>query len=62
MVRVPGRAETPHAARLVAEAGYVLAVTTQPGVAQRADRPCALHRYEIQDTTGVSGLAALLGS
>lgn len=56
----PAGAETPHAARLVGEAGYVLAVTTQPGVAQKADQPFALHRYEIQDTTGVPALPACL--
>jgi peptidoglycan/xylan/chitin deacetylase (PgdA/CDA1 family) len=46
--------------RLVASAGYVLAVTTQPGSFQQADTPLALHRYEILGATGVSGLAALL--
>ena len=45
---------------LVRQAGYVLAVTTEPGSAQRAQRPFALHRYEVLDTTGVRGLAALL--
>jgi peptidoglycan/xylan/chitin deacetylase (PgdA/CDA1 family) len=45
---------------LVRQAGYVLAVTTQPGARQDARRPFALHRYEVQDTTGVSGLAALV--
>jgi peptidoglycan/xylan/chitin deacetylase (PgdA/CDA1 family) len=47
--------------RLVGQAGYVLAVTTQPGSAQSASAPFALHRYEVLDTTGVRGLAALLG-
>jgi peptidoglycan/xylan/chitin deacetylase (PgdA/CDA1 family) len=46
---------------LVRQAGYVLAVTTRPGAAQDARKPFALHRYEVQDTTGVSGLASLLG-
>jgi peptidoglycan/xylan/chitin deacetylase (PgdA/CDA1 family) len=45
---------------LVRQAGYVLAVTTEPGSAQRARQPFALHRYEVLDTTGVRGLAALL--
>jgi peptidoglycan/xylan/chitin deacetylase (PgdA/CDA1 family) len=47
--------------RLVGQAGYVLAVTTEPGSAQSASAPFALHRYEVLDTTGVRGLAALLG-
>jgi hypothetical protein len=46
--------------QLAQAAGYVLAVTTQGGLAQRADEPLLLHRYEITDTTGVRGLAALL--
>jgi peptidoglycan/xylan/chitin deacetylase (PgdA/CDA1 family) len=46
--------------RLVAEAGYVLAVTTHQGALQRADAPFALRRYRILGTTGVTGLAALL--
>jgi peptidoglycan/xylan/chitin deacetylase (PgdA/CDA1 family) len=46
---------------LVKQAGYVLAVTTQPGARQDARQPFALHRYEVQDTTGVAGLASLLG-
>jgi peptidoglycan/xylan/chitin deacetylase (PgdA/CDA1 family) len=47
---------------LVRRAGYVLAVTTQPGSRQQANAPLELHRYEILDTTGVSGLRALLGA
>jgi peptidoglycan/xylan/chitin deacetylase (PgdA/CDA1 family) len=47
---------------LVRQAGYVLAVTTQPGSTQDARHPFALHRYEVLDTTGVNGLAALLRS
>jgi peptidoglycan/xylan/chitin deacetylase (PgdA/CDA1 family) len=46
---------------LVRQAGYVLAVTTEPGVLQDARSPFALHRYEVLDTTGVRGLASLLG-
>jgi peptidoglycan/xylan/chitin deacetylase (PgdA/CDA1 family) len=50
-----------HSEDLVRQAGYVLAVTTQPGSLQDARAPFALHRYEVLDTTGVRGLAALLG-
>jgi len=46
---------------LVRQAGYVLAVTTQPGSLQSAADPLELHRYEVLDTTGVAGLAAMLG-
>jgi peptidoglycan/xylan/chitin deacetylase (PgdA/CDA1 family) len=46
--------------QLVRQAGYVLAVTTQPGSAQEAQQPFALHRYEVLDTTGVAGLALML--
>jgi peptidoglycan/xylan/chitin deacetylase (PgdA/CDA1 family) len=49
-------------AALVAKAGYVLAVTTQPGKVQSAQAPLELHRYEVQDTTGVAGIAAFLGA
>jgi peptidoglycan/xylan/chitin deacetylase (PgdA/CDA1 family) len=45
---------------LVRRSGYVLAVTTQPGSLQSAADPLTLHRYEILDTTGVGGLAAML--
>jgi peptidoglycan/xylan/chitin deacetylase (PgdA/CDA1 family) len=47
---------------LVRQAGYVLAVTTQPGTLQDARQPFALHRYEVLDTTGVTGLQSLLGN
>jgi peptidoglycan/xylan/chitin deacetylase (PgdA/CDA1 family) len=50
----------PRSEELVRQAGYVLAVTTQPGSAQSAQQPFALHRYEVLDTTGVLGLASLL--
>jgi peptidoglycan/xylan/chitin deacetylase (PgdA/CDA1 family) len=49
-------------AQLVQRAGYILAMTTQPGATQEASRPLLLHRYEIQDTTGVTGVAAILDS
>jgi peptidoglycan/xylan/chitin deacetylase (PgdA/CDA1 family) len=45
---------------LVSQAGYVLAVTTNPGVLQDARQPLELHRYEVLDSTGTAGLAALL--
>jgi len=57
----PAGREDPRVVQLVREAGYVLAVTTQPGAVQAADRPFELHRYEVLDSTGVTGLAALLG-
>jgi peptidoglycan/xylan/chitin deacetylase (PgdA/CDA1 family) len=41
-------------------AGYLLAVTTEPGQIQSADRPLALKRLRVLDSTGVGGLAALL--
>ncbi|HTZ04201.1 MAG TPA: polysaccharide deacetylase family protein [Gaiellaceae bacterium] len=47
-------------AALVARAGYRLAVTTQPGLCQDAGRPLELRRFEILDSTGVGGLAAML--
>jgi peptidoglycan/xylan/chitin deacetylase (PgdA/CDA1 family) len=58
----PAGAEDAHAVELVRRAGYVLAVTTQPGKVQSAQAPLELHRYEILDSTGVGGLAAILGS
>lgn len=51
----------PRVVDLARKAGYVLAVTTQSGNAQSGSAPLELHRYEVQDTTGVSGLAAILG-
>jgi peptidoglycan/xylan/chitin deacetylase (PgdA/CDA1 family) len=48
--------------RLARRAGYVLAVTTEHGVVQSARRPLALRRLRILDSTGVSGLAAMLSS
>jgi peptidoglycan/xylan/chitin deacetylase (PgdA/CDA1 family) len=47
-------------ARLVARGGYRLAVTTRAGIWQDSRHPLELHRLEVLDTTGVSGLAALL--
>ena len=47
---------------LARRAGYVLALTTQGGTMQSAAQPLLLHRYEVSDTTGVSGLAGIVGS
>jgi peptidoglycan/xylan/chitin deacetylase (PgdA/CDA1 family) len=58
----PGGSENAHVVALSRRAGYVLAVTTQPGSLQHADQPLELRRYRILDTTGVAGLAALLRS
>ena len=57
----PAGAFNAHAVELVRKAGYVLAVTTQPGALQSAQAPLELHRYEILDSTGVAGLRAILG-
>jgi peptidoglycan/xylan/chitin deacetylase (PgdA/CDA1 family) len=46
--------------RLARQAGYVLAVTTKGGTTQDARAPLLLHRDEITDTTGLSGLISLL--
>jgi hypothetical protein len=46
---------------LAKKAGYKLAVTTDWGSLQSASRPFALKRLRVLDTTGVSGLAAMLG-
>jgi peptidoglycan/xylan/chitin deacetylase (PgdA/CDA1 family) len=57
----PAGAVAPDVLPLVRKAGYVLAVTTRPGDVQSASDPLELHRYEVLDTTGVRGLAAMLG-
>ena len=46
---------------LALKAGYVLAVTTDPGSTQSASEPLLLHRYEVLNTTGVAGVAAIVG-
>ncbi len=56
----PAGAHDARIVELARRAGYVLAVTTQPGAVQSAQTPLELHRYEILDSTHVSGLAALL--
>jgi peptidoglycan/xylan/chitin deacetylase (PgdA/CDA1 family) len=48
--------------RLARRAGYVLAVTTEEGTLHSADRPLALQRLRVLDSTGVRGLAELLGN
>jgi peptidoglycan/xylan/chitin deacetylase (PgdA/CDA1 family) len=57
----PAGREDTRVVHLVEEAGYVLALTTSPGTVQQADHPFELHRYEVLDSTGVGGLASLLG-
>jgi peptidoglycan/xylan/chitin deacetylase (PgdA/CDA1 family) len=56
----PAGAEDARIVSLTHRAGYVLAVTTQPGSVQSAADPLELHRYEILDSTHVTGLAQLL--
>lgn len=45
---------------LARRAGYVLAVTTRPGLVEVASDRLELPRFEILDSTGVTGLAELL--
>lgn len=47
--------------RFARRVGYVLAVTTRAGTRQAATSPLELRRLSIVDTTGVRGLAAMLG-
>lgn len=47
---------------LVRRAGYVLAVTTRPGVTQRASDPLRLERVRISDDTDVRDLARALAA
>jgi peptidoglycan/xylan/chitin deacetylase (PgdA/CDA1 family) len=56
----PAGREVPHDVPLVARSGYVLAVTTRPGALQSRSQPLLLRRYEVLDTTGVAGVAALV--
>lgn len=48
--------------RVARQAGYVLAVTTRGGFEQSAGAPLELRRLSVVDTTGVGGLASMLGS
>ena len=56
----PAGAEDARIVGLTRRAGYVLAVTTQPGSVQSAADPLELRRYEVLDSTHVNGLASLL--
>jgi peptidoglycan/xylan/chitin deacetylase (PgdA/CDA1 family) len=56
----PAGRENPAVVALALKAGYVMAVTTQPGSLQSARDPLTLHRYEVLDTTGVAGVAAFV--
>ena len=49
-------------AKLAAAAGYVLAMTENDGVAQRAREPLLLDRERVLPTTGVAGVQALVES
>jgi len=57
----PFGAFNPRVEALTRRAGYVLAVTTRSGRTQDRSRPLALHRFEVQDTTGVAGVASFVG-
>jgi peptidoglycan/xylan/chitin deacetylase (PgdA/CDA1 family) len=48
--------------RQARRAGYLLAVTTQPGALASAREPLALPRLRVLDTTGVTGLARMLAA
>ena len=48
--------------RLARRAGYLLAVTTQPGTLASAREPLALPRLRVLATTGVTGLARMLAA
>lgn len=51
-----------HVESLTRQAGYLLSVTTEWGARQSARRPFALKRLRVLDSTGVSGLAAMLAA
>ncbi len=57
----PFGAENASVVALAAKAGYVLALTTQGGAMQSAAAPLLLHRFEVSDSTGVAGLAGIVG-
>jgi peptidoglycan/xylan/chitin deacetylase (PgdA/CDA1 family) len=57
----PAGREDARVVALARQAGYLLAFTTQPGADQSAGAPLELHRFEVLDSTGVRGVAALLG-
>ncbi|MBV8257260.1 MAG: polysaccharide deacetylase family protein [Actinobacteria bacterium] len=58
----PAGRENPKVVRLVRDAGYLLAVTTRPGVVQSARHPFLLRRDEILGSLGIASFAALLHS
>jgi peptidoglycan/xylan/chitin deacetylase (PgdA/CDA1 family) len=58
----PFGAWNPRVEQLARDAGYALAVTTDPGAVQRSSRPLALRRIRVSDTTSVPALAATLAS
>src|SRR5262249_46657861 len=49
------------AVQRVRDAGYVLAVTTEPGSDHSAQQPLELSRVRISDDTSVQAFASLLG-
>ena len=57
----PFGAEDPAVVAAAVRAGYVLGFTTEGGEVQSGAAPLLLHREEVIDTTGVGGLATLLG-
>jgi peptidoglycan/xylan/chitin deacetylase (PgdA/CDA1 family) len=58
----PAGREDSSVVALARKAGYVMAVTTQPGSTQSAQDPLTLHRYEVLDTAGVAGVASFVRS
>lgn len=58
----PGGREDAQVVALTRRAGYLLAVTTQPGDVQSARQPLLLHRDEILGNLRVASFAALLHS
>lgn len=58
----PAGREDAQVVALARRAGYLLAVTTQPGALQSAETPLLLHRDEILGGESLSSFAALLHS
>src|SRR5262249_23148529 len=56
----PAGSEDARIVALARTAGYVLAVTTQPGAEQSASAPLELQRFRVLDTTGLPQFAAFL--
>jgi peptidoglycan/xylan/chitin deacetylase (PgdA/CDA1 family) len=56
----PVGAEDSTVVQLVRRAGYLLAVTEQPGFVQSAREPFLLHREEVRRGDGLAGFEALL--